>query len=91
MKKIYTCFFKEILFEKETLKDVLFVSVNNESFLEIKNQEISINDYKQIAKMFKGRYDKKKKCTWYHITFNKWYLKHLEKHKQAEATYKTIQ
>ena len=61
MKKIYTCFFKVLTINKETLKNVLFVSVDDESWLEVKYQKVDIEHYDQIAKMFQGRYDKKKK------------------------------
>tara|TARA_Y100001973_G_C4904818_1_gene188966 strand:- start:48 stop:317 length:270 start_codon:yes stop_codon:yes gene_type:complete len=77
MKKIYTCFFKVLTINKETLKNVLFVSVDDESWLEVKYQKVDIEHYDQIAKMFQGRYDKKKKVTWYHITFGKRYLQNL--------------
>ena len=77
MKKIYTCFFKVLTINKETLKNVLFVSVDDESWLEVKYQKVHIEHYDQIAKMFEGRYDKKKKVTWYHITFGKRYLQNL--------------
>ncbi len=88
MKKIYTCFFKVLKINKETLKNVLFVSVDDENFLEVKNQFIQIEHYEQIAEMFKGRYDKKKKCTWYHITFGKRYLQNMAINNKA--IFKTI-
>ena len=60
MKQIYTCFFKVLEINKETLKNVFFVSVNDNNFLEIeiKNRKITIDDYEEIVKLFKGRYDK---------------------------------
>jgi len=90
MKQIYTCFFKVLEINKETLKNVLFVSVNDNNFLEIeiKNRKITIDDYEEIAKLFKGRYDKKKKTTWYHITFSKRHLDYLAINNKA--IFKTI-
>jgi hypothetical protein len=88
MKQIYTCFFKELYINRQTLKDILFVSVDNERFLEVSNTEISINHYDEIAKMFKGRYDKKKKTTWYHIAYGKRHLDYLAINNKA--IFKTI-
>jgi len=89
MKQIYTCFFKVLKVNKETLKNVLFVSINNNNFLEINtNRKITIDDYEEIAKLFKGRYDKKKKTTWYHITFGKRHLDYLAINNKA--IFKTI-
>jgi hypothetical protein len=38
--------------------------------------------------LFKGRYDKKKKTTWYHITFSKRHLDYLAINNKA--IFKTI-
>ena len=90
MKKIYTCLFKEIKFPKETLKNVLFVGVDKDSFVEVKNKKVSIKHYNQIKNLFKGEYDNEKKCTRYNITFSKGYLKWMEIAYQTKAIFKTI-
>jgi len=91
MKKIYTCLFKEIKFSQKTLNNVLFVGVNKDSFVEIKNKKVSIKHYNQIKNLFKGEYDKQKKCTRYNITFSKGYLKWMELAYKTKAIFKTIQ
>jgi len=91
MKKIYTCLFKEIKFPQETLKNVLFVGVDKDSFIEVKNKKVSIEHYNEIKNLFKGEYDKKRKCTRYNITFGKGYLKWMEATYKTKAIFKTIQ
>ena len=55
MKKFYTVFFDEIKFSNSpSLKDVLFVSLDQDSWLEIKNRKkLSSDDYDDVVNIFK--------------------------------------
>jgi len=62
-----------------------------EVFIEVKNKKVSIEHYNEIKNLFKGEYDKKRKCTRYNITFGKEYLKWMEVAYKTKAIFKTIQ
>jgi hypothetical protein len=55
MKKFYTVFFDEIKFSNSpSLKDVLFVSLDQDSWLQIKNRKkLSSDDYDDVVNIFK--------------------------------------
>ena len=59
MKKFYTVFFDEIKFQNSpSLKDVLFVSLDKDSWLEIKDRkELSIEEYKDVKNIFTDKED----------------------------------
>lgn len=60
MKKFYTVFFNEIKFQNSpSLKDVLFVSLDKDSWLEIKDRkELSIEEYKDVKNIFTDKVNK---------------------------------
>jgi len=60
MKKFYTIFFDEIKFENNpSLKDVLFVSLDKDSWLEIKDRkELSIKEYEDVKNIFTDKVNK---------------------------------
>tara|TARA_R100000541_G_C1836110_1_gene75064 strand:- start:50 stop:334 length:285 start_codon:yes stop_codon:yes gene_type:complete len=60
MKKFYTIFFDEIEFENSpSLKDVLFVSLDKDSWLEIKDRkELSIKEYENVKNIFTDKVNK---------------------------------
>jgi hypothetical protein len=60
MKKFYTVFFDEIKFENSpSLKDVLFVSLDKDSWLEIKDRkELSIKEYEDVKNIFTDKVNK---------------------------------
>jgi hypothetical protein len=60
MKKFYTVFFDEIKFQNSpSLKDVLFVSLDKDSWLEIKDRkELSIEEYKDVKNVFTDKVNK---------------------------------
>jgi hypothetical protein len=60
MKKFYTIFFDEIKFTNSTsLKNVLFVSLDKDSWLEIKNRKkLSIKEYEDVKDIFTDKVNK---------------------------------
>jgi hypothetical protein len=67
MKQIYTCYFKKIPFDRTTVKNTFFVSVDKTNWIAINYvPNLSIKHYKKIKKLFTPtrRWDKKEKKWW---------------------------
>tara|TARA_R100001244_G_scaffold68008_1_gene55678 strand:+ start:260 stop:550 length:291 start_codon:yes stop_codon:yes gene_type:complete len=67
MKQIYTCYFKKIPFDKTTVKDSFFVSLDKTNWIGISYvPNLSIKHYKEIKILFTPtkRWDKKEKIWW---------------------------
>nr|BAR31539.1 hypothetical protein [uncultured Mediterranean phage uvMED]BAR31593.1 hypothetical protein [uncultured Mediterranean phage uvMED] len=94
MKKFYTIFFDEIKFENSpSLKDVLFVSLDKDSWLEIKDRkELSIKEYEDVKNIFTDKVNKDGTTSGFITIASRWLnLLAYQNNKDFKSMIKTIQ
>tara|TARA_R100000234_G_C4862192_1_gene119672 strand:+ start:111 stop:392 length:282 start_codon:yes stop_codon:yes gene_type:complete len=93
MKKFYTVFFDEIPFTNSpSLKNVLFVSLDKNSWLEIKDKkELTINDYDDVVDIFTPKKVKNGYTSFINIASRWLNLLAYQSNKDFKSMIKTIQ